>query len=128
MSSHALPAFSKKNHFRQDGNPCVTVEICFSDFSQHLRGRKTEVAPYSVKSIKLADPDCFDNDYPYFEWRAAGKLGIPDDAPLAVRFMSDTATLISHIVRHILQAKRRYKAIILTKYPFSYCNQQINMI
>ena len=99
MSSHALPAFSKKNCFRQDGNPCVTVKIYFSDASQHLRGRKTEVAPYSVKSIKLADPECFDNDHLYFEWRTVGKLGIPEDAPFAVRFMSDTPIVVSHKTR-----------------------------
>lgn len=73
----------------------VTIELYFEHSSQMVRSIKASAAPLVVKRLNIVGEEV-DGDYEYFDWLSLKKRGVPENAPFAVRFLSDVPIVISH--------------------------------
>ena len=73
----------------------VTVELYFESSKQMVRSIKATAAPLVIKKLNIVG-DEVDGDYEYFDWLSLKKRGVPENAPFAVRFISDVPIVISH--------------------------------
>ena len=75
--------------------PIVWIELLFEDTSKKIRGIKAELPSTAIKTLSIVG-DKVDADAHYFDYLSLKKQGIPENAPFAVRFMSDVPIVVSH--------------------------------
>ena len=75
--------------------PVVWIELLFEDPSKKIRGIKAEIPSTAIKTLSIIG-DKVDTDAHYFDYLSLKKQGIPENAPFAVRFISDTPIVVSH--------------------------------
>ena len=73
----------------------LTIELFFEDSWQMVRSIKATAAPLVIKKLNIVG-DEVNGDYEYFDWLSLKKRGVPENAPFAVRFISDVPIIISH--------------------------------
>ena len=73
----------------------VTIELYFESSKQMVRSIKATAAPLVIKKLNIVG-DEVNGDYEYFDWLSLKKRGVPENAPFAVRFISDVPIVISH--------------------------------
>lgn len=73
----------------------LTIELFFESSKQLVRSIKAVAPALVVKKLNIVG-DEVDGDFEYFDWLSLKKRGVPENAPFAVRFISDVPLVISH--------------------------------
>jgi len=73
----------------------VWIELFFEDAARKVRFIKAQVPAGSLRQVNIVGEDV-DADAIYFGYLSLKKQGIPENAPFAVRFMSDVPVVVSH--------------------------------
>jgi hypothetical protein len=73
----------------------VMIELFFEDSARKIRYIKTQIPAGSLRTVNIVGEDV-DSESLYFNWLSLETQGIPEDAPFAVRFLSDVPIVVSH--------------------------------
>ncbi len=73
----------------------LSMDFYFEDPKATVRFVQAEINQHSVKSLCIVG-DEVDKDFGYYNPNSLAKQGIPENAPFAVRFISDIPVVISH--------------------------------
>ena len=73
----------------------ISMDIFFENTENTVRYIKTTVPRNSMKRLSIIGEDV-DGDALYFNWESLKAVGVPENAPFAVRFMSNVPIVVSH--------------------------------
>ncbi len=73
----------------------VQIELFFEESFQRIRYIKTYVEGGSIRRVNVVG-DEVNSESVYFNWLSLKTQGIPENAPFAVRFMSEIPIVVSH--------------------------------
>lgn len=73
----------------------VWIDLLFESNRQGIRYIKTEVGGNRIRRVNIVGKDV-DGDAVYFNWLSLKALGVPENVPFAVRFMSTAPIVVSH--------------------------------
>jgi len=73
----------------------VQAELFFEESYRKIRHIKINVEGGAIRRVNIVG-DGADTDSIYFKWLTLKTQGLPENAPFAVRFMSDIPVVISH--------------------------------
>ena len=73
----------------------VWIELFFEDAARKVRFIKASIPSGCFRQVNIVGEDV-DDDAIYFGYLSLKKQGIPENAPFAVRFMSDIPVVVSH--------------------------------
>jgi len=74
----------------------MSIGITLPYFVEKAFTDKQITADYRAINISDADPDSVESEALYFNWMSLKKVGIPENMPFAVRFISSVPVVISH--------------------------------
>ena len=73
----------------------VQIELFFEESFRKIRYIKTVVEEGTIRRVNIVGDDV-NSESVYFNWLSLKAQGIPENAPFAVRFMSDIPVVVSH--------------------------------
>ena len=73
----------------------LSIDIFFETSDKAIRYIKATVDQNTIKHLSIVGDDV-DGDALYFNWMSLKEKGIPENAPFAVRFMSNVPVVVSH--------------------------------
>lgn len=77
----------------------VWIELFYENSSKNIRYLTVYINPCSIKSINIIGEETNDDDV-WFNWMSVKDVGICQDAPFAVRFLSDLPIVVSNSVHN----------------------------
>ena len=78
-----------------NANATVSIDLLFEDRTRGVRYIKTEVGGNRIRRVNIIGKEV-NGDAVYFNWLSLKDLGVPENVPFAVRFMSDNPIVVSH--------------------------------
>ncbi len=73
----------------------VWIELYFEDKTRRILFIETQTPKYSLKKLNIVGEDV-DPDTLYYNPSSLTQKGIPENAPFAVRFLSEVPIVVSH--------------------------------
>ena len=73
----------------------VWIDLLFESNAQGVRYIKTEVGGNRIRRVNVIGKEV-NGDAVYFNWLSLKDLGVPENVPFAVRFLSDKPIVVSH--------------------------------
>ena len=73
----------------------VWIELFFEDTKYALRAIKAEIPAKRMKRLNIVGEEV-DGNALYFNWMALSDLGVPENMPFCVRFISEVPIVVSH--------------------------------
>ena len=74
----------------------INAELFYEAPESRVRFIKIAVSPARLRTLSIIDPDSVESESLYFNWMSLKKVGIPENMPFAVRFISSVPVVISH--------------------------------
>ncbi len=74
----------------------INAELFYEAPEARVRFIKIAVSPARLRTLSIIDPDSVESEALYFNWMSLKKVGIPENMPFAVRFISNVPVVISH--------------------------------
>jgi len=73
----------------------VLIELFFEESFQKIRYIRTAVEAGAIRRVNIVGKEV-NSEWVYFNWLSLKAQGIPENAPFAVRFMSEIPIVVSH--------------------------------
>ena len=73
----------------------MLIELFFEESFQKIRYIRTAVEAGAIRRVNIVGKEV-NSEWVYFNWLSLKAQGIPENAPFAVRFMSEIPIVVSH--------------------------------